>query len=99
MGLAISIIEEAISKFQPSESYEITLVSEKIKTKDLIRKKIQTRNHSNLDDLYEKALRSFESNGFLLFVNDKQITDLEEDLFLTPNTVIRFLKLIPMVGG
>ena len=48
---------------------------------------------------YAKALSAFNSNGFLLFVDDEQITDLDEMIRLTPQTRVSFLKLVPLVGG
>jgi len=48
---------------------------------------------------YAKAVRAFQGNGFLVFVDDRQITDLDETLHLTPQTKITFLKLVPLIGG
>ena len=48
---------------------------------------------------YQKAIHSFERNGFLVLLNDRQITDLDEELHLSSSTQIRFLRLTPLVGG
>lgn len=48
---------------------------------------------------YARALTAFEGNGFLVFVNDRQITDLDETIHLTPQTRVAFLKLVPLMGG
>jgi len=48
---------------------------------------------------YERAVRSFEANGFLVIVGDRQVTDLDEALRLTDDEKVRFLKLVPLVGG
>jgi hypothetical protein len=47
----------------------------------------------------ETALRAFERNGFLLLVDDRQIVDLDEEVDLRPDTVVSFLKLVPLIGG
>jgi hypothetical protein len=47
----------------------------------------------------EKALEAFGRNGFLLLVNNKQLTELDEQVVVTPGTQVRFVKLIPLVGG
>ena len=47
-------------------------------------------------DLAEEA---FLTNGFILLVNDKQVTELDETLMLHSETAVSFLKLIPLVGG
>lgn len=47
----------------------------------------------------EVAIRAFQSNGFFLLVNDRQITELDEQIIIAPNTSVVFLKLTPLVGG
>jgi hypothetical protein len=48
---------------------------------------------------YEKALQAFQNNGFIILVNDRQVEDLEEEIELTDELPISFLRLIPLVGG
>jgi hypothetical protein len=45
------------------------------------------------------AERAFERNGFLLFVGDRQIEDLEESVELASDVEVTFLMLIPLAGG
>ena len=45
------------------------------------------------------AIRAFQSGGFFLLVNNRQITELDDVILITPNTTISFLKLVPLVGG
>jgi hypothetical protein len=61
----------------------------------------QLRQHRKLDwqKQYEKAIRSFQRNGFLVILDERQITDLDEKLQLSPTSEIHFLKLTPLVGG
>jgi hypothetical protein len=47
----------------------------------------------------EIALAAFESNGFLLLVDDRQVTSLDEEVQLRPGSQVSFLKLVPLVGG
>jgi hypothetical protein len=47
----------------------------------------------------KKALDAFETNGFLMLANDKQIESLDEDIVVTPTTRVAFIKLVPLVGG
>jgi hypothetical protein len=47
----------------------------------------------------ERALEAFSANGFLLLVDDRQVTDLEETVDLGPQSVVTFLRLVPLVGG
>jgi hypothetical protein len=48
---------------------------------------------------YEKALQAFNQNGFILLVNDRQAEELDEEIELTEDLPISFLRLIPLVGG
>jgi len=48
---------------------------------------------------YARALAAFQGNGFLVFVDDRQITDLDETVHLTAQTKVAFLKLVPLMGG
>lgn len=45
------------------------------------------------------ALNSFERNGFMVLVDDRQVEDLDEKLEVTAGSEIVFLKLLPLVGG
>jgi len=47
----------------------------------------------------EKAIRAFSGNGFLVLVDDCQITDLDQTIELTPQSQVTFLKLVPLIGG
>jgi hypothetical protein len=51
----------------------------------------------------QRAYASFRKNGFLVFVNGRQICDLEESIELrdmeTGQLEVEFLKLIPLIGG
>jgi hypothetical protein len=48
---------------------------------------------------YEKALRAFEGNGFLLFAGGRQLMELDEEIELRHDTEVTFLRLVPLVGG
>jgi hypothetical protein len=48
---------------------------------------------------YEKAVQAFQNNGFIILVNDYQAEDIDEEIKLTEDLPISFLRLIPLVGG
>jgi hypothetical protein len=63
---------------------------------------IQNRHKSTKPDKQKHkklAVEAFQRGEFILFVNDRQFTELDEEMLVTPNTVIRFLRLVPLVGG
>jgi hypothetical protein len=47
----------------------------------------------------EVAWAAFERNGFVMLVDDRQVESLDDELVLSPGTVISFIKLVPLVGG
>ena len=48
---------------------------------------------------FEAACRAFEANGFLMFFDDEQVVELDQELVLAEKGRLRFLKLVPLVGG
>lgn len=47
----------------------------------------------------DTALKAFESNGFLLLVDDEQVDDLTQKVQVSDNTTVSFIKMTPLVGG
>jgi len=45
------------------------------------------------------AIDAFKHNGFFVFVGDRQIEDLDEELALADTDVVSFVRLVPLVGG
>ena len=48
---------------------------------------------------YNAALEAFTRNGFLLLVDDAQVTELDAEVDLRHDTCVSFLRLIPLIGG
>ena len=48
---------------------------------------------------FDLAIEAFEAGGFLVLVDESQVTDLHTEINLTVATEAVFLKLLPMVGG
>lgn len=47
----------------------------------------------------ERAIAAFAAGRYLLFVDDRQIDDLETPLTLSPDSEATFLRLTPLIGG
>jgi hypothetical protein len=47
----------------------------------------------------QTALDAFTRNGFFVFVGDRQVDDLDEELTLAGTDVVSFVRLVPLVGG
>jgi hypothetical protein len=42
---------------------------------------------------------AFKRNGFVVLVDDRQVTDLDEVLEVSADTEVSFVRLVPLVGG
>ena len=56
-------------------------------------------NPMDPENRVKTALEAFETNGFILLVDDIQIESLDQEIKMTPTSVVTFLKLTPLVGG
>lgn len=45
------------------------------------------------------AIQAFERNGFFVFVGERQVDDLDQELSLADTDVVSFVRLVPLVGG
>lgn len=45
------------------------------------------------------AIEAFERTRILVVVNDRQVMDLDQPLIVSPDSEVRFIKLVPLVGG
>lgn len=48
---------------------------------------------------FDRAVEVFQTGGFILLVDDRQIESLESEVVLNSKSTITFLKLMPLVGG
>ena len=46
-----------------------------------------------------RAVEAFEGNGFFVLVGDRRVDDLDEILAIAHTDVVRFVRLIALVGG
>ena len=51
------------------------------------------------DAQFQVACSSFERNGFLVLVDEEQVTDLDAPLPLREDSRVSFVKLTPLIGG
>lgn len=47
----------------------------------------------------EKALAAFAANRFVMLFDDRQVDGLEMPLFVTPDSEVTFIHLMPLKGG
>lgn len=61
--------------------------------------KLKTRRQIDWKEQYEKAIEAFETGRVLVLVNDRQAETLDEEIVVTPETEVSFLRLTLLVGG
>jgi hypothetical protein len=47
----------------------------------------------------DRAIEAFGRNGFFVLIDDRQVTELDEELDLSADSDIRFVRLVPLIGG
>lgn len=61
--------------------------------------KLNVTEKVDVDKQIEVALLAFQSNGFFLLVDDKQVEELEQMIDVSEHQTVGFIKLTPLVGG
>ena len=61
--------------------------------------RLRQRRQIDWEEQFEQAIAAFQRNGFIILVNDQQVTELDEEIVLAAETPVTFLKLVPLVGG
>lgn len=45
------------------------------------------------------ALDAFQHNAFFMLIDNRQVSELDEEVVLNNNSIVSFVKLTPLVGG
>lgn len=61
--------------------------------------KLKNRKHIDAEKQVYVALDAFQKNGFFVLIDNQQSESLEQQVTLSNNTAISFIKLTPLVGG
>lgn len=56
-------------------------------------------NPINLRTEIKRACKAFQSGAIVIFVDGQQVQDLKQQVTITPETKIKFIRLIPLKGG
>jgi len=91
-------IEQEVARFNKSD-VEVFRGLVQPEESERILNGVRIRPALDAEQQFAKALTAFRGNGFLILLDDRQITDLDETLHLTPQSKITFLRLIPLIGG
>ncbi len=61
--------------------------------------KVRNRKPIDAEEQVYVALDAFQRNGFFVLVDNVQAETLEQEVLLSDDTVVSFVKLTPLVGG
>jgi hypothetical protein len=91
-------VQQEVDRFNNSD-YEVFRGLVQPEESERILNGVRERPLLDWQKQFAKAIASFNGNGFLVFIDDRQINDLDEAIHLTPETQVTFLKLVPLIGG
>ena len=55
--------------------------------------------HIDLSSAQDHAVAAFTSQRCLMYVDGIQMEDLDQEVFLKPNSTVQFVRLLPLRGG
>ena len=61
--------------------------------------KLKAKRKIDWQEQFKRACEAFERNGCFVLVGDHQATMLDEEFEVKVDTEVRFVKLVPLVGG
>jgi hypothetical protein len=61
--------------------------------------RVRQRRRIDPEKQFERAIESFQRNGFFVLVDGLQVDELEEEIEIGAETTVTFLKLVALVGG
>ena len=93
------VYQEVTCYNEKAADYKYALVQPKAEEIQLNNLQAKPKKLINAEQQVAVALVAFESNGFFLLVDDKQLEQLDEMVRIGENTIVSFIKLTPLVGG
>lgn len=61
--------------------------------------RLKDKRKVDAEKQYYIALDSYLKNAYFVLINNEQVESLEQEVTLTKNTIISFVKLTPLIGG
>jgi hypothetical protein len=91
-------VQQEVNRFNQSQSEVFRGLVQPEETERILNG-IRERRPIQWERQLEKAVAAFESNSLLVLVDDRHITQLDEQVRLTERSNVTFLRLVPLVGG
>jgi hypothetical protein len=92
-------IQQEVDRFNHSDSRVFQGLIQPQETERILNGERPSHRFLDWEKQYASAIGAFRGNGFLVLVDDRQITELDETIRLQPQTKVTFLKLVPLIGG
>lgn len=61
--------------------------------------KLKNKRKLDWQEQFNTAIEGFSRNAFILLVDDLQVEDLDQPIKFHTDSVVTFLKLVPLAGG
>jgi hypothetical protein len=91
-------VQQEVAQFNEAD-YEVFQGLVQPEESERILNGVRIRPVLDWEKQFAKAVAAFKGNGFLVLLDDRQIMDLDETLHLTAQSQIKFLRLVPLIGG
>jgi hypothetical protein len=109
VGITVKIVEVS-GAGRVGTTTLLELVSSRITLRDLVRTRVREevarlnaephkQRQLDWEQQADRAIEAFGRNGFFVLIDDRQVTELNEELELTADSDIRFVRLVQLVGG
>ena len=99
----ITLTIESRENLRPAITEALALPTPQMTAAELITLRVlhttARRSPQEQEDAVRQALHAFRKDLYLLVVNDRRVTDLDECLTLSEASRVRFWRLLPLVGG
>ncbi|MET9298799.1 MULTISPECIES: hypothetical protein [Micromonospora] len=99
----ITVTDEVVGA--PSgPAWTIEVFEEEVRLDELIRRRVsleivESGVDADPEERSRTTLDAFGRNAFVVLVDDRQVTALDEKVRLHAGSRVTFLKLVPLVGG
>ncbi|MHA2295129.1 MAG: hypothetical protein ACXAEU_19060 [Candidatus Hodarchaeales archaeon] len=109
-SLVLDIVSKTYGGTGEKETLTIEVIDDQIKTLDDLliacvenefekKTEILSVRKTSLTLEVKRAQEAFENKEFYVFINSKQVKELDEHIEINENSSIRFLRVIPLAGG
>ncbi|WP_433652468.1 hypothetical protein ACQP2C_09160 [Micromonospora zamorensis] len=97
-------IADEVTGAPSSPEWTMDIFEETVRLDELIRRRVflevaESGACVDPEQRTRSTLEAFGRNGFVVLVDDRQVTALDEKVHLHAGSRVTFLKLVPLVGG